>query len=162
MANRVGAMPGTGRRRRGGPRRPPASARCRPRRTRRARRASRARAAPARARRACRGSRAGASSTSSRASSTIRRTSSSMSCCVSSETPAAPGKSGPCPSCGMTAIGADRLAHAPAADHLARDLRQLLDVGLGAGREVAEDDLLGRAAAERDLDLREQLRARRS
>jgi hypothetical protein len=30
---------------------------------------------------------------------------------------------------------------------------QLLDVGLGAGGEVAEDDLLGDAAAERDLDL---------
>jgi hypothetical protein len=38
--------------------------------------------------------------------------------------------------------GADRLAHAPAADHLARDLRELLDVGLGAGADLAEDDLL--------------------
>ena len=50
-----------------------------------------------------------------------------------------------------------RAAHPPAPDHLARDLGQLLDVGLGARRQVAVDDLLGRSAAERDLDLRAQL-----
>ena len=50
--------------------------------------------------------------------------------------------------------GADRLAHAPAADHLAGDLGELLDVGLGAGGDRAVDDLLGDAAAERDVDLR--------
>src|SRR6266508_3783723 len=51
----------------------------------------------------------------------------------------------------------DGVAHAPAADHLARDLGQLLDVGLGAGRRLVEHDLLGGAAAERDLDPRQQL-----
>ena len=35
---------------------------------------------------------------------------------------------------------------------------QLLDVGLGARADLAEDDLLGDAAAERNLDLREYLR----
>ena len=52
---------------------------------------------------------------------------------------------------------ADRFAHAPAADHLARDHRQLLDVGLGAGGDLPVDDLLGYAAAQRDPDLRQQL-----
>src|SRR5204863_311242 len=33
-------------------------------------------------------------------------------------------------------------AHAPASDHLTSDLCQLLDVGLGAGRRLLEDDLL--------------------
>ena len=39
----------------------------------------------------------------------------------------------------------DRAAHPPAPDHHARDPRQLLDVGLGAGGQVAEHDLLGDA-----------------
>ena len=45
-------------------------------------------------------------------------------------------------------------AHPPAADHLAGELRQLLDVGLRADARLAEDDLLGGPAPERDLDLR--------
>ena len=48
----------------------------------------------------------------------------------------------------------DRLAHAPAPDHLARDLGELLDVRLGAGGDRAVDDLLGHAPAERHADLR--------
>ena len=48
-------------------------------------------------------------------------------------------------------------AHAPASDHAAGDRGQLLDVGLGAGREVAEHDLLGDAAAEGDADPPEQV-----
>ena len=54
----------------------------------------------------------------------------------------------------------DRVAHPPAADHLAHERRDLIDVALGAGRLVAEDDLLGRAPAERDLDARLELGAR--
>ena len=51
----------------------------------------------------------------------------------------------------------DRLAHPPAADHLARDPGQLLDVGLGAGRDRAVHELLGDPPAERDLDPRRQV-----
>ena len=87
----------------------------------------------------------------------MRRTSSSISCRVRSETSEAPGKSGPLPSRGIDRERADGAAHAPAPDHLAGDLGELLDVRLGAGRGLAEDDLLGAAAAERDLDLRQQL-----
>ena len=47
---------------------------------------------------------------------------------------------------------ADDVGHAPAPDHLARDARDLLEVGLGAGRDVAVDELLGRAPAERADD----------
>ena len=57
---------------------------------------------------------------------------------------------------------ADRLAHPPAADHLARDPGQLLDVGLGARGDRAVDELLGDPAAERDLDPADQVVARRS
>src|SRR2546429_198915 len=53
--------------------------------------------------------------------------------------------------------GADRGAHAPAADHLAGDLGELLDVRLGAGAGLAVDDLLRGTAAERDSDLRPHL-----
>ena len=42
------------------------------------------------------------------------------------------------------------LAHAPLADHLARELGRLLDVVAGAGRHVAEDQLFRGAAAEED------------
>jgi hypothetical protein len=54
----------------------------------------------------------------------------------------------------------DFVAHSPAPDHLSGDLGQLLDVGLGAGGDLAVDDLLGHAAAERDLDLRLEVLAR--
>src|SRR5581483_1418726 len=47
---------------------------------------------------------------------------------------------------------ADRLAHPPPPDHLPRELGQLLDVRLGARADVAEDDLLRDATAERDPD----------
>ncbi len=47
---------------------------------------------------------------------------------------------------------ADRVAHPPAADHLARDPGELLDVGLRARGDRAVDELLGDPAAERDLD----------
>src|SRR5215207_10526514 len=53
--------------------------------------------------------------------------------------------------------GAERVAHAPAPDHLACEPGQLLDVGLGAGADLAEDELLGHPATEGDLDLREYL-----
>ena len=52
----------------------------------------------------------------------------------------------PWPSSDSTAIGPDRVAHAPAPDHLAGDLGELLDVGLGAGGDRAVHDLLGHAA----------------
>src|SRR5207248_6755343 len=51
----------------------------------------------------------------------------------------------------------DGCAHPPTSDHLARELCQLLDVRLGTGRRFGEDDLLRGTAAERDLDLREEL-----
>ena len=43
---------------------------------------------------------------------------------------------------------------------MAHERRHLGDVALGAGRLVAEDDLLGRATAERHLDQRLELGAR--
>jgi len=52
------------------------------------------------------------------------------------------------------------VAHPPAADHLAGDLGQLLDVGLGAGGDLAVDDLLGDPTAEGDADLRLQVLSR--
>ena len=55
---------------------------------------------------------------------------------------------------------AELVAHAPAADHLAGDLGELLDVRLGAGGDLSVDDLLRDASAERDLDLRLELLAR--
>ena len=76
----------------------------RPRR-RRPRRASRAPAAPAASESSrCRFSRSSAR-TCSCASATIRRTSSSTSLCVSGEASLAPGRNGPDPSAGETAIG---------------------------------------------------------
>ena len=42
--------------------------------------------------------------------------------------------------------------HSPPADHLAGDLGELLDVGFGAGGDVAEDDLFGRSSSQRDVD----------
>src|SRR5262245_65274101 len=48
----------------------------------------------------------------------------------------------------------DRRAHPPPPDHLARDLRELLDVRLGATTRLPEDDLFGGASAERDFDPR--------
>src|SRR4051794_25858637 len=53
---------------------------------------------------------------------------------------------------GEDAHEADAVRHAPAPDHLARDVRDLLEVGLRAGRDVAVDDLLRRAPAERADD----------
>ena len=51
----------------------------------------------------------------------------------------------------------DSAAHTPASHHLAGDAGQVLDVRLGAGGDVAEHDLLRRPAAERDLDLNDQV-----
>jgi hypothetical protein len=51
---------------------------------------------------------------------------------------------------------ADLLAHPEAADHIACKLRRLADVGLGAGRLIAEDDLFGGPPAGGDLDVGEQ------
>ena len=56
----------------------------------------------------------------------------------------------------------DDVRHAPAPDHLAGDVRHLLEVGLGARRDVAVDQLLGGAAAERADDPRPRDSARRS
>src|SRR6478672_9323467 len=55
---------------------------------------------------------------------------------------------------------AEALAHAEAHDHLLRGGRDLLEVVRGAGRDLAEDDLLGGAAAERHRHRVGQLRAR--
>ena len=48
-------------------------------------------------------------------------------------------------------------AHAPASDHHPGDPRQLLDVRFGAGRQIAEHQLLGDPATQRHLDLSEQM-----
>ena len=45
------------------------------------------------------------------------------------------------------------LAHAPFADHLAREFRDALEVVAGAGRQVPVRDLLGDAAAEQNREL---------
>src|SRR5947199_212264 len=52
---------------------------------------------------------------------------------------------------------ADQPAHAPPAHHVSRDSRQLLNVGFGAGRQVAEHDLLGDSAPQRNLDLPQKM-----
>ena len=57
-------------------------------------------------------------------------------------------------------IGADRLAHPELGDHRARDVGRALQVVLRAGRDLAERDLLGRAAAEQHGELAEQVGAR--
>src|SRR4051812_47504504 len=59
---------------------------------------------------------------------------------------------------GQHGDGPDALAHPPAADHAPGDGGELLDVGLRAGGDLAEDELLGDAPAERDLDLAPQVR----
>ena len=137
----------------------PARARARspPPRRRRARRASRARISASAS--ASSRSRLSPSSwrTWSSSSSTIRRTSASISSLVASDTGSAPGSSAPWPSRGATARKPTFVAHPPALDHAARDPRDLLDVGLGAGRGLVVDDLLGHAPAARNLDLRPQL-----
>ena len=48
--------------------------------------------------------------------------------------------------------GPELVAHAPLRDHLARHLRDLLNVVGGACRDVLDDDLFGDAAAERHTD----------
>ena len=55
----------------------------------------------------------------------------------------------------------EALAHAVAHDHRLRGRRDLLDVVRRAGRDLAEDDLLGGAAAERHRHRVRELRARR-
>ena len=113
------------------------------------RRASRARAAPAPARRAASDSRAAAE----RAPRSGRRRYGApprRSVAASRLRPAAtPGSRAPAIG-GRVPRPAELVAHAPAGDHLARELGHLLDVVLGAGRDVAVDELLGRPAAERD------------
>ena len=126
-------------------------------RRRRSRRPRAGRASRARAGRCARASRRWRSPPSSAtvsrsASSTIRRTSSSMSCCVCSETSDVAGQQHAL-AAAVDGDRADDVAHPPPRDHAARDVRQLLEVGLGAGRRLAVDDALGRAAAEGDLDL---------
>ena len=78
------------------------------------------------------------------ADSTIRRTSSSTSRWVDSEVSETPGRSGPMPSIGSTAIGPIARLMPQRPTMLARDPGQMLDVGLGAGGDVAEHELLGR------------------
>ena len=56
--------------------------------------------------------------------------------------------------------GAERVAHAELGDHRARDVGGALQVVLRAGRDLAERDLLGRAAAEQHRELAEQIAAR--
>ena len=55
---------------------------------------------------------------------------------------------------------AELLVHAVAHDHAARDVGRLGEIVGGAGREVAEDELLGRPAAEQHRHLVLQLFAR--
>ena len=55
--------------------------------------------------------------------------------------------------------GAHGLAHTPAPDHLAGNLCERADVGLGARADRPVDDLLRHAAAERDADPRFELLA---
>src|SRR5437588_550616 len=50
-------------------------------------------------------------------------------------------------------LGPDEIAHAVFGDHRAGDLAGALDVVLGAGRRVVEDQLLGRAPAEQHGEL---------
>src|SRR5712692_8202803 len=47
--------------------------------------------------------------------------------------------------------------HAPLADHLARHLRRLLEIIAGAGGLLLDDDFLGRAAAQQNGDLVDQV-----
>src|SRR2546426_2446837 len=56
--------------------------------------------------------------------------------------------------------GAELFRHAPLRDHAAGDLGRLLDVVLGAGRDVAQDDLLRDASAHDARDLVHQPVAR--
>jgi hypothetical protein len=56
--------------------------------------------------------------------------------------------------------GAESLAHAPPPHHLARDLRQMLEVRLRAGGDRAVHELLGGPATERDPDLGLEVLAR--
>ena len=53
--------------------------------------------------------------------------------------------------------GAERVAHAELGDHRARDVGGALQVVLRAGRDLAERDLLGGAAAEQHRELAEQI-----
>src|SRR5690242_7129525 len=53
---------------------------------------------------------------------------------------------------------AELLAHPPARHHVARHVRRLLDVALGARRLRAVDDLLRRAPAEHPDDARTEIR----
>ena len=76
---------------------------------------------------------------------------------MASELSPEPPKKGSASVGGQDPDEADRLAHSPAADHLARDRGDLVDVGLSSGGDRPEDDLLGHPAAERDLDLAEQV-----
>ena len=55
--------------------------------------------------------------------------------------------------------GAERVAHAPFGDHRPGDVGGALQVVLGAGGNLAEGDLLGRAAAEQHRELIEQILA---
>ena len=55
---------------------------------------------------------------------------------------------------------AESVAHPPARHHVARELRRLLDVVLGARRLRAVHDLLGGASAEHADDARAQIRLR--
>ena len=71
--------------------------------------------------------------------------------CVSADTSEVPGSSGPERSRGITAIGpiASLIPQRPT---IWRAIRELLEVGLGARRQVAVDEPLRGAAAQRDLD----------
>ena len=86
-----------------------------------------------------------------------RRTSSSTSCWVSLDvSPAAPQQR-PETLGGKHRDESDRVAHAPPADHLPGDHRELLDVALGSGGDRSIDDLLRDASRDRHLELRDQI-----
>ena len=99
---------------------------------------------------------------SSWAVSTIRRTSSSTSRWVASEVSLTPGSSGLMPSSGITAIGpiARLMPQRPTMWRAIRVSCWMSDSAPGG--QIAEHDLLGHAAAERDLDLGRAGDARRS
>ena len=85
----------------------------------------------------------------------MRLTSASMRCAVSSLYSARFGKSRPRKTGSSLPPKDERaeLAHAPLADHLAREVGGALDVVAGAGGDLVLSQLLGDAAAHQDRDL---------
>ena len=60
----------------------------------------------------------------------------------------------------IEADGAETVAHAVHGDHVAHDLRRLLDIAGCAGGDIVKEDLFGNASAERHNDVLKHLAAR--